>query len=83
MFKLSDQHKKKLQKHGEKISQKLTDLTFEGHHHKLVLHDKNGVVVKFPLLLVIIVTLIFPILVALLLLFFLIYGGNLVLEREK
>ena len=81
---LKENHKKALHHHGQKASQKLTDLVHKSHFHKVVLHNKkNETIMKFPLLLGIIVTILFPLLIAFLLLLFLIYGGNLVVEKEE
>lgn len=84
MLQLNDHHKSKLRHHGEKVSQKLTDLTRESHFRKVIFHTRKGEqVMKFPLLFGIIVTLILPLFVTLGLFIFLLYGGNIIVEREE
>lgn len=84
MFNLNRHHKQTLRHHGEKVSQKLTNLVHESHFRKVILHNrKEERLMQFPLLLGIIILLLFPLLVTFALLIFFLYGGNLIVEREE
>lgn len=83
MIQLNDTHKKKLQYHGGRVSQKLTNMVHESHYQKVILHNKHGdPLLKFPLLLGIIITLLFPILIGIALTIFFVMEGNLIVEKE-
>lgn len=84
MYKLTDSQKNKLHVYGKKLSDKLTDLTHQAHHHKIIVHNKHEQpFLKFPLLLGIIATLILPVFVGLLIAALLVNEGNLIVEREE
>lgn len=84
MIKLTEKHKKQLQYHGGRVSQKLTDAVHKSHFHKIILHTKREEpFLKFPLLLGIILTLLFPLFIGIGLVLLFLSGGNLIVEKDE
>ncbi len=72
------------QKHGEKVSKKLTQIVKGGHARRIVITDKhNTPVLHFPVLFFIIVSLFLPLVVGVLIFLFLISEYHAVVEGEE
>ena len=83
MLKLGESKARRMRLHGERISQKLTDLTHGAHFNKVIIADhKERPIFKFPLLLGIVLLIIFPIIVGLVLTVALVTGFHIFVEKE-
>ena len=83
MLQLDEKRARQWRMKGEKVSQKLTDLTHAAHFQKVIIADgKERPIFKFPLLLGIVLLIIFPILVGLVLTIALVTGFHIFTEKD-